>query len=87
MPIDEDEMHSTMKSIAVTSVARPPLVGRRWPWFARFLRALHGSRRKAAQREIARYCDMIDLERRYEELERHDDNVVWRRGTLPFQGP
>jgi hypothetical protein len=30
---------------------------------------------------------MIDLERRYEELERHDDNVVWRRGTLPFQGP
>ena len=80
-------MLSTMKSVAVTSVVRPALVGRRWPWFARFLRALHGSRRKTAQREIARYCDMIDLERRYDELERRDHNAVWRRGTLPFQGP
>ena len=44
------------------------------------------SRRKAADREIARYHDIIDLERRYEALERRDDNL-WRRGTLPFQGP
>jgi hypothetical protein len=80
-------MHSTMKSVGVTSVVRPALVGRRWPWFARFLRALHRSRRKAAQREIARYHDMIDLERRYDALERLDGNIVWRRGTLPFQGP
>jgi hypothetical protein len=50
------------------------------------LHALHASRQKTARREIARYHDMIDLERRYDELERRDDNL-WRRGTLPFQGP
>jgi hypothetical protein len=79
-------MHYTTKSIAVIPVARPALVAKRWPWLARFLRALRVSRQKSAQREIARYHDMIDLERRYDELERRDDSL-WRRGTLPFQGP
>jgi hypothetical protein len=79
-------MHYTTKSIPVIPMAGPAPVAKRLPWLARFLRALHVSRQKSAQREIARYHDMIDLERRYDELERRDDSL-WRRGTLPFQGP
>ena len=76
------------KSIAVVYIAAPRSASfaKRWPLFARFMLALHATRQKAARREIARYHDMIDLERRYDALERRDDNL-WRRGTLPFQGP
>jgi hypothetical protein len=85
-------MHSTMKSKSiavaynVVSAARPAPGITGWRWFVRLMLALHASRRKAARREIARYHDLIDLERRYDELERRDD-LVWRRGTVPFQGP
>jgi hypothetical protein len=81
-------MYSTTRQdfIGVTrahrSIVPPPPIARRWSrnhWLVRFMVALRQSRRRAAQREFARYAHLIDLERRHADL-------VPRKSDLPFGG-